>query len=179
MFGEIALPCSVALVWLGACSKPCLREWDPKNIKNRLKNNGLGHFLGTSFGGAMWTKSVPMQRGARFVLRRSAPMQRGAHFSILHVPSRAPCCAQAGHPKRYKTNAFLLILKMKGTLGAATTWIRKSKQIKINRKNKCFSQMPWVLFGVHFRWSSFCLPILGPQDGPPSFLEISVNAMFF
>ena len=131
MFGEIALPCSVALVWLGACSKPCLREWDPKNIKNRLKNNGLGHFLGTSFGGAMWTKSVPMQRGARFVLRRSAPMQRGAIFSILYGTSRAPCYAQTGHPKRYKINVFLLILKMKGTLGAATKWIPKINNCKI------------------------------------------------
>ena len=36
VFGDIALPCSVALVWLGASSKPCLREWHPKNIKNRF-----------------------------------------------------------------------------------------------------------------------------------------------
>ena len=113
-----------------------------------------------------------MQRGARFVLRRSAPMQRGAHFSLLHVPSRAPCYAQAGRPKHYKTTAFLLILKMKGTLGAATKWIPKSKNCKMYWENDGFSQMPWGLFGVHFGWSFFCLPILGPQDGPPSFLEI-------
>ena len=53
-----------------------------KKHPKQLKNNGLGHFRETSFGGAMWTKSIPMQRGARFVLRRSAPMQRGAHLSI-------------------------------------------------------------------------------------------------
>ena len=37
VFTEIALSCSVALVWLGAASVPCLRQWDPKNIPNRLK----------------------------------------------------------------------------------------------------------------------------------------------
>ena len=111
-------------------------------------------------------KNVPMQRGARFILRRSAAMQHGAHFLILHVPSRAQCCAQAGRPKRYKTNVFLLILTMNGAPGAATKWIPKSKNSKINRKNECFSQMPWGLFGVHFGWSFFCLPILGPEDGP-------------
>ena len=102
-----------------------------------------------------------MQRGARFVLHRSAPMQRGAHFSILHVPSRAPCCAQAGHPKRYKINDLLLILKMKGTLGAATKWIPKIKNCKIYQENDCFSQMPWGLFGVHFGWSVFVSTSLG------------------
>ena len=63
-------------------------------------------------------KNVPMQRGARFVLRRSAPMQRGTHFSVLHVPSRAPCCAQAGHPKRYKTNAFFAYFEDEGHTGS-------------------------------------------------------------
>ena len=37
VFAEIALPCSAALVWLGAVSAPCLRQWDPKNIPNSLK----------------------------------------------------------------------------------------------------------------------------------------------
>ena len=72
-------------------------------------------------------KSVPRQRGARFVLRRSTPVQRGARFSILDIPFRAPCWAQAGRPKHDKINAFLLILKMKGAPGAATKWIPKSE----------------------------------------------------
>ena len=40
------------------------------------------------------TKSVPMQRGARFVFCRSVPMQRGARFSILGLPCGAPTWTQ-------------------------------------------------------------------------------------
>ena len=36
------------------------------------------------------TKSVPMQRGARFVLHRSVPMQRGARFAFFDVPMGGP-----------------------------------------------------------------------------------------
>ena len=108
-----------------------------------------------------------MQRGARFEFGRSAPMQRGAHFSILDIPLRALCWAQARRPKRYKINAFSHILKMKSAPGAATRWNPKSKTCKIYKENQCFSPMPWRLFGVHFGWPFFCLPILGPQDGPP------------
>ena len=78
-----------------------------------------------------------MERGARFVLHRSAPMQRGAHFLILDVPFCALCWAQAGRPKRYKTNAFLPILKIKGVPGAATQWIPKSKNCKLYKQIFC------------------------------------------
>ena len=135
-------------------------------------------FLGDPSGPSKLRKrSHAARRSNFFPPERSHAAWRS--FCNFDVPCDAPCWAQRARQKRCEINAFLMIFQMKGTLGAATTWIRKSKQIKINRKNKCFSQMPWVLFGVHFRWSSFCLPILGPQDGPPSFLEISVNAMLF
>ena len=54
-------------------------------------------------------------------------MQRGARFAIFDVLLGAPCWAQRGRQRRYKINVFLLIFKMKGTLGAATKWIPKSK----------------------------------------------------
>ena len=63
-------------------------------------------------------KCVPMQRGARLVLRRSAPMQRGANFSILHGPSRAPCYAQAGRPKRYQISVFFTYFENEGHPGS-------------------------------------------------------------
>ena len=45
------------------------------------------------------TKSVPMQRGARSVLRRSVPMQRGARFLILGLPFDGPTWTQPGRQK--------------------------------------------------------------------------------
>ena len=66
-----------------------------------------------------------------------------------------------------KRNAFLIILHMKGAPGAATKWIPKSKNSKINRKNECFSQMPWALFGVHFGCSFFFVfPSSGLKRAP-------------
>ena len=41
-----------------------------------------------------YSKSVPMQRGARFFLRRSVPMQRGARFWIFDVPWGGPTWPQ-------------------------------------------------------------------------------------
>ena len=120
-----------------------------------------------------------MQRGARFCFRRSAPMQRGAHFAIFDVPFGAPCWAQRGRQKRYKINVFLLIFQMKGTLGAATKCIPKSKICKICPENECFVRLPWELFGVNFGWSYFCLPILGPQGGLAAFVKFALNAMVF
>ena len=91
-----------------------------------------------------------MQRGARFFVRRSAPMQRDTHFAILDVPCGAPCWAQRGRQKRYKSNDFFFIVfQMKGTLGAATKCIPKSKHCKIGPENECFVRLPWELFGVH------------------------------
>ena len=72
-----------------------------------------------------------MQRGARFFFRRSAPMQRDAHFAIFDVPGGAPCWAQRARQKHYEINVFLLILHMKGTLGAATKCIPKINISKI------------------------------------------------
>ena len=54
------------------------------------------------FGGPDWgpqldhkkTKSVPMQRGVRSVLRRSVLMQRGARFWIFDVPLGGPTWPQ-------------------------------------------------------------------------------------
>ena len=53
-----------------------------------------GGALGGTFPDHEKAKSVPMQRGARPVLRRSAPMQRGARFSLLRVPLGGATWAQ-------------------------------------------------------------------------------------
>ena len=63
-------------------------------------------------------------------------MQRGAHFVIFDVPFGAPCWAQRGCQKRCKINAFLLTFQMKGTPGAATKCIPKSKICKICTENE-------------------------------------------
>ena len=39
-------------------------------------------------------------------------MQRGAHFAILDVPCGALCWAQRGRQKRYKSNAFSILLAL-------------------------------------------------------------------
>jgi len=98
------------------------------------------------FGGPIWginldhenAKIVPMQRGARSFFCRNAPMQRGAHFLISDFPFGVLCWAQRGRQKHCKTNAFLIIFRMKGTLGAIATWIPKSKIDKIRSENQCF-----------------------------------------
>ena len=126
----------------------------------------LGALLGTHLDHPN-CESVPMQRGARFFFRRSAPMQRGAHFAIFDVPCGAPCWAQRGRQKRYKNNVFLLIFQMKGTLGAATKCIPKSKICKICPENECFVRLPWELFGVHLGWSIFWCAQLGCSNGAP------------
>ena len=58
--------------------------------------------------------SVPMQRGVRSLIFRSILVQRGARFSVFDVPASASCWAHRGCQKCYKTNAFLIILIMKG-----------------------------------------------------------------
>ena len=55
-------------------------------------------------------KSVPMQRGARFVLLRSVPMQRGARFLILGIPWAVQHGLREGFRNIYKTNAFCTVL---------------------------------------------------------------------
>ena len=45
------------------------------------------------------TKSVPMQRGARFPFSGSVPMQRGDRFRIFDVPLGGPTWPQRGRPK--------------------------------------------------------------------------------
>ena len=62
-------------------------------------------------------------------------MQRGAHFAVFDVPCGAPCWAQQGRQKRYKNKVVLTIFQMKGTLGAATKSIPKSKVCKISPEN--------------------------------------------
>jgi hypothetical protein len=73
----------------------------------------------------------------------------------------------------------LLILKIMGATGAATTWLPKSKMCEISQENECFVQVPWELFGVHFGWSCFGLPILGPQDGLAESIKNVEIAMVF
>lgn len=182
VLGEIALPCSVALVWLGASSTLLLREWDPRNIKNSLKIMVWDIFWGPIWGINLDhenAKIVPMQRGARSFFCRNAPMQRGAHFLISDFPFGVLCWAQRGRQKHCKTNAFLIIFRMKGTLGAIATWIPKSKIDKIRPENQCFVWLPWELFGVNVGWSYLCLPILGPQGGLAAFVKFVINVMVF
>ena len=138
-------------------------------------------------GGPIWginldhenAKIVPMQRGARSFFCRNAPMQRGAHFLIFDFPFGVLCWAQRGHQKPYKTNAFLIIFRMKGMLGAIATWIPKSKIDKICSENQCFVRLPWELFGLNVGWSYLCLPILGPQGGLAAFVKFVINVMVF
>ena len=92
-------------------------------------------------------------------------MQRGAHFAIFDVPFGAPCWAQRGRQKIYKIKAFLLIFKMKGTLGAATECIPKSKICKISLENECFVRLPWEVFGVHLGWFILWCAQLGCSKG--------------
>ena len=63
---------------------------------------------------------------------------------------------------------------MKGTLGAATKCIPKSKVCKISPENECFVRLPWELFGVHLGWSIFWCVQLGCFNGAPkSFKNMS------
>ena len=68
-----------------------------KTSKNSLKIM-VWRILGGLLGGTQLdpknTKSVPMQRGARFVFCRSVLMQRGARFLILGLPSDGPTWTQ-------------------------------------------------------------------------------------
>ena len=57
-----------------------------------------------------------MQRGVRFFFGGSVPMQRGARFLIFDVHLGGARWAESGHPKRYKTNDFLII------------WLKKAGQ---------------------------------------------------
>ena len=104
-------------------------------------------------------------------------MQRGAHFAIFDVPCGAPCWAQQGRQKRYKNNAFLTIFQMKGTLGAATKCIPKSKVCKISSENECFVRLPWELFGVHLGWSIFWCAQLGCFNGAPKNFKNMIKHM--
>ena len=72
-----------------------------------------GCFSGTHLDNSDRT-SVPMQRGVRFRIFRSILMQRGARFAVFDVPASASCWALRGCQKCCKTNAFLMILNMRG-----------------------------------------------------------------
>ena len=68
------------------------------------------------------TKSVPMQRGARFfIFGERSMVQHGVDEGVKNI---------------YKTNAILHIFKVKCTSGAATKWIQKSKFCKKTFENK-------------------------------------------
>ena len=68
--------------------------FDPKKRQNTKENKGLVHSGGAHVGNPKKFKSVPMERGARFVLHRSVPMERGARFSIFDVPMGGPTWPQ-------------------------------------------------------------------------------------
>ena len=96
MFGAIALGAlwrPLELIHFLVCTTRVLQSSSEK-LPKQLKINGLGRFRGTHLGGPIWAGSVPMQRGARFVLCRSAPMQRGARFLILGLPFDGPTWTQ-------------------------------------------------------------------------------------
>ena len=57
------------------------------------------------------TKSVSMQRGARFAFSGSAPIQRGARFLICDVLLGGPTWPSEGVRSIYKPNGFLNILE--------------------------------------------------------------------
>ena len=116
-----------------------------------------------------------MQRGTRFCFRRSAPLQRDTRFAFFAVPFGARCWTQQGRQKRCKINAFLHIFKMKGTLGAATKWMPKSKIYKICPENECFVRLPWELFGVHLGWSLFVCARRGGSNGALKTLKFALK----
>ena len=70
MFRAIALGAlwhPLELIQFLVCTKWVLR-WISKNVQKHLKIHGLERFRGTHFGGPILAKSVPMQRGARFLI---------------------------------------------------------------------------------------------------------------
>ena len=82
------------------------------------------------------TKSIPMQRGARSVLRGSVPMQRGAHFLILGYRSMVQHGLSEGIKNMCKTRVSLHILKAdrkKGAPGAAA--IKTNLHILFDKMN--------------------------------------------
>jgi hypothetical protein len=168
--------------WRSKCSVPPRRDSGEQNVKNNLKitvwDICLGPMLGINLDHEN-AKSVPVQRGTRPFFCQSVPMQRGTRFFIFDVPSGALCWAQRGRRKRCKTNAFLRVFKKKGTLGATTKWILKSKTSKICLENEWFVRLPWELFGIHFGWSCFCLPIVGPQGGLAAFVKTALKVTLF
>ena len=170
----------MALEWRSKCSVQARRDSGEQNVKNSLKITVWDIFWGPIWGINLDhenAKIVPMQRGARSFFCRNAPMQRGAHFLIFDFPFGVLCWAQRGHQKPYKTNAFLIIFRMKGMLGAIATWIPKSKIDKICPENQCFVRLPWELFGLNVGWSYLCLPILGPQGGLAACVKFVINVM--
>ena len=75
---------------LGVTSAPV----GPKKRQNTKENKGLVRSGGAQVGNPKKFKSVPMQRGARFVFCRSVLMQRGARFSFFDVPMGGPTWVQ-------------------------------------------------------------------------------------
>ena len=65
-------------------------------------------------------------------------MQRGARCLILGVSVHVQHGPSEGVQNIYKTNAFLLIFKTKGTSGAAAKWMPNNKICKKRLENKCF-----------------------------------------
>ena len=136
-------------------------------------------FLGDPSGPSKLRKRSHASWRSCFFFRRSAPVQRGAHFVIFDVPCDAPCWAQRAHQKRYEITDFLMIFHMKGTLGAATKCIPKSKNCKMSPENKCSVRLPWELFGVHLGWSIFWCVQLGCSSGAPKSFKNILKQMIW
>ena len=137
VFAEIALICSVALVWLGASSAPCLRQWDLKSIPNRLKITVwaiLGRpLLGEPSGASGCKKrSHAAWRSFRFApehshaawrsffdfvvvvrwsnldsMRASKTCKKTFVLCMFRTPSLRPCWTTQGNIKNPKTSATL------------------------------------------------------------------------
>ena len=113
------------------------------------------------------SKSVPMQRGARFVFCRSVLMQRGARFWIFDVPLGVQHGLSEGVRNMYKTNVFLHILETNRKRMAHQKRRRKTILFKKRWKNQYFEHSLWALFGAHLGCSIFWCAQLGCFNGPP------------
>ena len=164
------LACSVGFVLPRVSFAPVHFIWGPKNDQNNLKST-VWAFLGRPFLGdpSGPSKSQKHSHAARhsFFFKSECYHAAWRSFCIFWCSLWCPMLGPTRASETLWKQCFLLIFQMKGTLGAATKCIPKSKKCKICKENKCFVRLPWELFGVHLGWSIFWCAQLGCSNGTP------------
>ena len=91
------------------------------------------------------TKSVPMQRGARFIFCRNVHMQRGARFSFFGDRLMVQHGLNEGVKNIYKTTVILHIFNLSARRERPTSGSRRTKIASKRFENKCLVRSPGEL----------------------------------